>query len=95
MNEAARRISQAELRHVKAVEAIKTIGKWALFIGLCSVGTIAFIVVAGESDELSLAEFVLCKLAAIAVMGACYLSGRVAIRHNAMPEWIIELSRED
>lgn len=74
---------------------IKEIGKWVLFGTLCTIGTIAFMVLAGESDEMPLGQFFLYKIAAGFVLYLCYLVGKKMYASGLLPERVKKDLEED
>lgn len=70
-------------------------GKWVLFYALCIVGFLAFMVLAGENDEMPLGKFVLYKMAAMAVLALCFYIGKRLRRAGLLPTKIYEEIEED
>lgn len=78
------------------MKTYKEIGKWVLFVTLGIVAALAFMVLAGESDEMSLGQFIVWKLAAAAVMYLCYLVGKRMYDAGLLPERVMkDLDEED
>ena len=77
------------------MKTISEIGKWVLFSILFTVGALAFIVICGESDELSLGEFFLWKIAAGFVIYVLYLIGKKLYAENLLPEKVLKDLEED
>lgn len=77
----------------------KKCAQWALFLALCFIGLIAFIVLAGDdnpANPLPLSRWLLMKVVAGVVLYACYLLGRTLHRFGFLPEYLDKtLSEED
>lgn len=70
-------------------------GKWVLFYALGIVGFFAFMMLAGENDEMPLGKFILYKMAAMAVLALCYCIGKRLYRAGILPKKIYEKIEED
>lgn len=80
------------------MKTYKEIGKWVLFVTLGTIAAIAFMVLAGESDELSLGAFFLYKLIAGLVMYLCYLAIKKLYDTGMLPERVMndfDFDKED
>lgn len=71
------------------------LGKWVLFYALGIVGVLAFMVLAGEIDEMPLGKFFLYKMVAMAVLALCFYIGKRLHRAGLLPTKIYEEIEED
>lgn len=71
------------------------LGKWVLFYALGIIGVIAFMVLAGENDEMPFGTFLLYKMAAMAVLALCYCIGKRLYRAGLFPEKIYKELEDD
>jgi len=77
----------------------KKCAQWAVFLALCFIGCIAFMVLAGDdnpANPLPFSRWLLMKVVAGVVLYACYLCGRTLHRFGFLPEYLDKtLSEED
>lgn len=74
------------------------IGKWVLFFALCSIGTISFMILAGEEDPydpMPLGTFFLYKFGALGVIGLCIYIGKKLYAAGMLPKRIIKEIEEE
>lgn len=72
--------------------------KWAILSALLMIGTIAFMVLAGEDDPmkpLPLSRWLLMKAVAGLVLYACYIFGRILYRLGLLPEYVDRMANEE
>lgn len=78
---------------------VKKCGQWAILSALCFIGSIAFMVLAGDDDPanpLPFSRWLTIKAVAGVVLYACYLCGRTLHRFGFLPEYLDKaVSEED
>jgi hypothetical protein len=66
------------------------IWKWAVFYMLFGTGFLAFLVLAGENDEMPIGTFCLYKLGAIVVILLCVWAGKKLEKAGLLPQKLYE-----
>lgn len=72
--------------------------KWVLFYTICTIGFIAFMVLAGEEDPcnpMPLGTFFLYKIGALAVLAMCFFAGKKLHTAGMFPKKLDENLEED
>lgn len=70
---------------------IKKIAQWALLSALCFIGTISFMILAGDEDPMNPIPFgrlLITKALAMAVLAVCVLCGKWLKKKGYLPEYI-------
>lgn len=72
--------------------------KWILFYTICTIGFLAFMVLAGEEDPynpMPLGTFFLYKIGALAVLALCVFAGKKLHAAGMLPKKLDEELEED
>lgn len=74
---------------------LSELGKWVLFYTLFGIGFFAFMVLAGESDDMPFGTFCLYKLGAMVVIGLCVLAGKRLDKRGMLPKKLYEEMKDE
>lgn len=70
----------------KTNDSLSELGKWVLFYTLFGIGFFAFMVLAGESDDMPFGTFCFYKLGAMVIIGLCILTGKRLNKQRMLPK---------
>lgn len=69
---------------------VTKLAQYVLLTILVAIGFIAFMVLAGESETMTLGCFVAYKGVSLAVLALCFFVGKKLYQIGLLPEWIVE-----